>query len=70
MNFGFSTLEEITRLLNIIGGHGIGINIHGCQPNLERAIHVLKSANGNDIKTEQKLNKNKSPNRKGSKNSE
>jgi hypothetical protein len=49
VNFGFSTLEEITRLLNIIGGHGIGINIHGCQPNLERAIHVLKSANGNDI---------------------
>ena len=27
-----------------IGGHGIGINIHGCQPNLEMVIYVLKSA--------------------------
>jgi hypothetical protein len=28
---------------------GIGINIHGCQPNLEMAIYVLKSGNDNDI---------------------
>ena len=28
---------------------GIGINIHDCQPNLEMAIYVLKSGNGNDI---------------------
>ena len=27
----------------------IGINIHDCQPNLEMAIYVLKSGNGNDI---------------------
>ena len=23
------------KLANILGGHGIGMNIHGCQPNLE-----------------------------------
>ena len=31
-------------LVKILGGHGIGINIHGCQPNLEMAIYVLKAA--------------------------
>ena len=29
---------------NIIGGHGIGINIHDCRPNLEMTMHVLKSS--------------------------
>ena len=24
-----------------VGGHGIGINIHGCQPNLEMTIYVV-----------------------------
>ena len=26
----------------ILGGHGVGINIHACQLNLEIAIYVLK----------------------------
>ena len=29
-------------LVKILGGHGIGINIHGCQPNLEMAIPINK----------------------------
>ena len=29
--------------LGILGGHGIGINIHDCQPNLEMAIYALKT---------------------------
>ena len=38
---------KITEKLVIVqGGHGIGINIHGCQPNLEIAIYELKSACG------------------------
>ena len=36
-------------LIYYLGGHGVGINIHACQSNLEMAIYVLKSANGNDI---------------------
>ena len=27
-------------LVNILGGHGIGINIHGCQPNLDMPIYL------------------------------
>ena len=27
------------KLVHILGGHGIGINIYGCQPNLEMAIY-------------------------------
>ena len=34
------------KLVNIQGGHHVGINIHGCQPYLKIAIYVLKSANG------------------------
>ena len=30
-------------LVNILGGHEIGINIHGCQPNIEMAIYALKT---------------------------
>ena len=30
-------------LVNILGGHGIEINTHGCQPNLEMTIYVLKT---------------------------
>ena len=33
---------EIENLVDILGGHGIGINIHDCKPNLEMAIYVLK----------------------------
>ena len=29
----------------ILGGHGVGINIHACQLNLEIAIYVLKVSN-------------------------
>ena len=36
-------------LIYVLGGHGVGINIHACQSNLEMATYVLKSANGNDI---------------------
>ena len=32
------------KLVSILGGHEVGINIHACQPNLEMAIYVLKSA--------------------------
>ena len=35
-------------LVNMLGGHGIGINIHGCNPNLEMAIYVLKAAFSSD----------------------
>ena len=34
------------KLVNILGGHHVGTNIHGCQPYLKIAIYVLKSANG------------------------
>ena len=37
------------KLVNILGGHRVGINIHACQPNLEMAIYVLKSVNGVNI---------------------
>ena len=37
------------KLVDIRGGHGVRINIHACQSNLEMATYVLKSANGNDI---------------------
>ena len=33
-------------MVNILGGHHVGTNIHRCQPYLEIAIYVLKSANG------------------------
>ena len=31
------------QLVNISGGHGFGINIHGCQSNLEMPVDVLKT---------------------------
>ena len=31
-------------LVHILGGHAIGVNIQGCQPNLKMTIYVLKSA--------------------------
>ena len=34
------------KLVNILGGHHVGTNIHGWQPYLKIAIYVLKSANG------------------------
>ena len=38
VNFGFSIMKKILdlayeNLVIILGGHGIGIIIHGCQPN-------------------------------------
>ena len=36
--------DPVLPTLMYVGGHGIGINIHGCQPNLEMAIYVWKLA--------------------------
>ena len=36
----------LEKLVKTLGGHGVGINIHGCQPSLKIAIYVIKSANG------------------------
>ena len=36
-------------LIYVLGGHGVGINIHACKPNLEMVIYVKRSANGNDL---------------------
>ena len=38
VNFQFSIMKKLldlahVNLVNILGGHGIGINIHRCQPN-------------------------------------
>ena len=51
VNIGFCIMKKLLdlaheKLVNILGGHGVGINIHGCQPNPEIAIYILKSANG------------------------
>ena len=33
------------KFVNIhLAGHGIGINVHGCQPNVDMAFYVLTSA--------------------------
>ena len=37
------------KIINIIRGHGVGINIHACKPKLEMVIYVKRSANGNDL---------------------
>ena len=51
VNFDFSILKKLwdlahEKLVNILGGHHVGTNIHGWQPYLKIAIYVLKSANG------------------------
>ena len=51
VNFGFSIMKKLwdlahEKLVNILGGHHVGTNIHGCQPYMEIAIYELKSANG------------------------
>ena len=51
VNFDFCIMKKLwdlahEKLVNILGGHHVGTNIHGCQPYLEIAIYVLKSANG------------------------
>ena len=37
-----NSYSNLKYLVNILGGHGIGINIHACQLNLEMAIYELK----------------------------
>ena len=54
VNFAFCIMKKLQdfaheKLVNILGGHRVGINIHACQPNLEMAIYVLKSVNGVNI---------------------
>ena len=50
MNFGFLLDLYHEKLLNIlVGWHGVGINIHACQPNLEMPIYVPKLSNGANI---------------------
>ena len=39
------------KLVNIPGGHKIGVNIHGCQPTLEMSIYVLKTGINPNIST-------------------
>ena len=34
------------KLVNILGGHDIGTNIHACQPSLQMSIYVPKLACG------------------------
>ena len=34
------------KLVNILGEHHVGTNIHACRPSLEMSIYVLKSARG------------------------
>ena len=51
VNFDFCIMKKLwdlahQKLVNILGGHHVGTNIHGCQPYLKIAIYVLKSANG------------------------
>ena len=51
VNFDFCIMKKLwdlahEKLVNILGGHHVGTNIHGCQPYLEIAIYVLNSANG------------------------
>ena len=45
----YYSMKKLVDITYVTGGHGVGINIHACQSNLEMAIYVLKSANGNDI---------------------
>ena len=52
VSFGFSIMKKLIdlvheKLVNTLGGHGIGINIHGGQPN-PRNSHLC-------TKTDQKL---------------
>ena len=47
VNIGFCIMKKLLdlaheKLVNIL----VGINIHGCPPNPEIAIYILKSANG------------------------
>ena len=49
VNFYFCIMKKLwdlahEKLVNILGGHHVGTNIHGCQPYLKIAIYVLKSA--------------------------
>ena len=51
VNFDFCIMKKLwdlahEKLVNILGGHHVGTNIHGCQPYLKIAIYVLKSENG------------------------
>ena len=51
VNFDFCIMKKLwdlahEKLVNILGGHHVVTNIHGCQPYLKIAIYVLKSANG------------------------
>ena len=51
VNFDFCLMKKLRdlaheKLVNILGGPRVGTNIHGCQPYLNIAIYVLKSANG------------------------
>ena len=51
VNFEFCFMKKLwdlahEKLVNILGGHHVGTNIHGWQPYLKIAIYVLKSANG------------------------
>ena len=48
-NFGLTLPHE--ELVYIPGGHWVGINIHGCQPNLQMPIHVLKTGIHPNIST-------------------
>ena len=48
MKFDFFILKKLLnlpheKLVNIQGGHGIGINILGCQATLEMYIYLLKT---------------------------
>ena len=37
-------LLDHKKLIHLLGMHGVGINIHACQPFLKMVIYVLKSA--------------------------
>ena len=37
------------KLVDIRGGHGVRINIHACQSNLEMSIYIVKSASRANI---------------------
>jgi hypothetical protein len=56
VNFDFSILKKILKLpheklVNIPGGHGVRINIHGSQANLEMPIYVLRTEINANIST-------------------
>ena len=56
VNFDSAILKKLLnlpneKLINIPGGHEVGVNIHGCQPTLEMSIYVQKTGINPNIST-------------------